>query len=239
MEKQTKAPNNTAVIYARVSSTGDRQCTDRQVTDLTNYAAKNGLTLVHDAFTEHVSGAKRNDERLGLCACLDYCEANNVGTLLISELSRLGRNVGQVLANVQRCLDNGLNIYFQKEGLSLFMADGKPNPFVHIMASVLGTCAQLEREAIQFRLNSGYRQYLANGGEVGRKEGSAETADRILEKYPEVTRQLQKAQRAKEAGKKPKSLRDIAKLCDVALNTVQRVKRAMADSTGDNDQQDV
>ena len=34
-----------AVIYARVSSTGDRQSTERQVMDLTDYASRNGLTV--------------------------------------------------------------------------------------------------------------------------------------------------------------------------------------------------
>lgn len=34
-----------AVIYARVSSTGDRQSTERQVMDLTDYADINGLTI--------------------------------------------------------------------------------------------------------------------------------------------------------------------------------------------------
>ena len=51
-----------AVIYARVSSTGDRQSTERQVMDLTDYADKNGLTI-QQVYEEHISGAKRNVER--------------------------------------------------------------------------------------------------------------------------------------------------------------------------------
>ena len=44
----------TAVIYARVSSTGERQSTSRQVADLTDYAIRNGLEVlkvvsIHDA----------------------------------------------------------------------------------------------------------------------------------------------------------------------------------------------
>lgn len=73
-----------AVIYARVSSTNDRQSTDRQVIDLKSYAVKNDLNVVH-TFEEHVSGAKRNEERPILCECLDYCIDNKVDTLLISE----------------------------------------------------------------------------------------------------------------------------------------------------------
>ena len=36
----------TAVIYARVSSTGDRQTTERQVTDLKKYISINEMELV-------------------------------------------------------------------------------------------------------------------------------------------------------------------------------------------------
>lgn len=100
-----------AVIYARVSSTNDRQSTDRQVTDLTNYANANGYELVK-SFEEYISGAKKNEGRPVLCECLDYCIENHIDSLLISELSRLGRNVDEVLANVKRCKDNSLNIYF-------------------------------------------------------------------------------------------------------------------------------
>ena len=98
-----------AVIYARVSSVGDRQSTLRQVLDLTQYATTNGMEVL-EIFEEHISGAVKNEERPVLCECLDYCIANAINTLLISELSRLGRNVDEVLANVKRCKENNLNI---------------------------------------------------------------------------------------------------------------------------------
>ena len=104
----------TAVIYARVSSVGDRQNTARQVEDLMKYAEVNGCEVVK-TFEEHISGATRNEERAVLCECLNFCITNKIDTLLISELSRLGRNVDEVRANVKLCKDNHLNIYFQKE----------------------------------------------------------------------------------------------------------------------------
>ena len=136
----TQTTIKTAVIYARVSSTGERQSTARQVADLTHYAASNSMTI-SEIFEEHISGAVKNEERPVLCQCLDFCIGNNIDTLLISELSRLGRNVDEVLANVKRCKDQGLNIYFQKESLSIFQPDGSKNPFLNIFISVLGTCA--------------------------------------------------------------------------------------------------
>lgn len=202
-----------AAIYARVSSLNERQSTDRQVIDLRNYADRNNIEVVK-VYEEHISGAKRNEERPVLCECLDYCISSNVDILLISELSRLGRNVDEVLANVKKCKDNNLNIFFQKENLSIFQADGTKNPFLNIFISVLGTCAEMERENIKFRLNSGRAKYIAEGGKLGRKVGSVKSTEKKQEEYKHVLKEL----------KKGTSVRRTAKLCDVSISTVQRLK---------------
>lgn len=203
-----------SVIYARVSSTTDRQNTDRQIADLKNYAQQNNIDVV-EVFEEHISGAKKNDERIILRECLNFCFNNEIDTLLISELSRLGRNVDEVLENVKLCKEHRLNIYFQKEQLNTFNADGTENPFLTIMIAVLGTCAQMERENIKFRLNSGRQKYINDGGRLGRKVGSVKSEDTKLAEYKDVIREL----------KRGTSIRRTAKLCDVSVSTVQRVKK--------------
>ena len=65
-----------AVIYARVSSVGDRQNTQRQVADLTRYAQRNEFNVAH-VYEEHISGAVKNEQRQVLCECLDFCFANS------------------------------------------------------------------------------------------------------------------------------------------------------------------
>lgn len=215
MKQNTKT--GTAVIYARVSSVGDRQNTARQVADLNAHALATGLQVVK-TFEEHISGAKRNSEREVLAACLDYCEQEQVGVLLISELSRLGRNVWEVQENVKRCIDNGLNVYFQKEQFSLFMADGRVNPFSPIFVAVLGTCAQMERDAIAYRLNSGRAKYIADGGKLGRKEGSVKSDADMLEQYPEAVKRLRKGQ----------PIREVAKLCNMSPTTAMKLKKIIS-----------
>ena len=78
--------NTTAVIYARVSSIGDRQNTERQVLDLQDYAAFQKLQI-SKVFEEHISGAKRNTERPILLQAIDYCKQNKVSILLVSDSS--------------------------------------------------------------------------------------------------------------------------------------------------------
>ena len=70
-----------AVIYARVSSTGDRQDTERQVADLTAYAGAAGLDIVA-VYREKAFGAK--DDREVLTDYLEALKAGKADTLLLS-----------------------------------------------------------------------------------------------------------------------------------------------------------
>ena len=206
--------NKIAVIYSRVSSQGDRQDTARQVRDL-ELLAKQRNMKVAKIYEEHISGAKKTQERPVLRECLEYCFTNDVEILLISELSRLGRNVDDVLANVRLCKEKHLNVYFQKEQLSIFNDDGKEHPFLTIFIAVLGTCAEMERDNIKFRLNSGKAQYMAKGGKVGRKEGYRKSDEELQEQYAGVIKQLRKGY----------PIRMIAKNEGVGISTVMRVKK--------------
>ena len=203
-----------AVIYARVSSTGERQSTSRQVADLTDYAIRNNLEVV-EVYEEHISGAKRNEERAVLTECIGFAVGNKVDVVLFSELSRCGRAVWEVLDTIRTLKDNGINAYFQKEGLSLFGPNGKENPYLAVMVSVLGVCAQMERENIAYRLNSGRKLAIERGVKMGRRVGSVKTREQKQEEYNNVIRSLR-------AGK---SVRDTAKICEVSVSTVQRVKK--------------
>jgi DNA invertase Pin-like site-specific DNA recombinase len=206
----------TGVIYARVSSIGDRQSTYRQVADLMDYARYKGIEVLK-VFEEHISGAKKNDERPVLCEAVRYCKDNGVSTLLVSELSRLGRNAFEVLASVKDFIDCGINLYIQKEQFTLLDDDGRPSLFAPVMIATLSTCAQLERDNISFRLQSGRKQYIAKGGKLGRKPGSVKTKERKQEEYREVITLL----------KKGYTIRDVAKLTGKGISTVQRVKKEL------------
>lgn len=207
---RTKA---TSIIYARVSSVGDRQNTERQISDLTSYAAYQKLQVLQ-IFEEKISGAKKNVERPVLLQAIDYCKQNSVSILLVSELSRLGRNAFEVLATVKDLIDSGINLYMQKEQLTLLDAEGKPTLFAPVMLAVLSTCAELERENIKFRLNSGRKLYIERGGKLGRKVGSTKSMEQKKEQYKDIISYL----------KKGYSIRNVAKLTGKGISTVQRIK---------------
>ena len=201
-----------SVIYARVSSTSDRQDTARQVADLQKYAAASGLEVVK-VFEEKASGA-RNDREV-LADCLASLHAGDADTLLLSELSRLGRNVRKILDVADDLTKAGINIHILDLNIDTLLPDGKENPMAKLMLTVLGLGAELERKNIVSRLNSGRERAKEKGVKMGRPEGSRMSDKDLLAKYPEVVRKLRKGL----------SIREVSKICGVSSATVQKVKK--------------
>ena len=202
-----------AVIYARVSSVNDRQDTARQIQDLTRYANAQEIEVV-SIFEEHISGAKKIEERQILGECLEYCKRESVNFLLLSELSRLGRSTLQVLRSLEMLHESKVSVYIQNLGLYTLQPNGEVNPIASIMVTVLAEMANIERSNIQYRLNSGRANYISNGGKLGRKTGSTKTEEKKKEEYKETIILL----------KKGYSVRNIAKLQGIGISTVQRIK---------------
>ena len=203
-----------SVIYARVSSVSDRQSTQRQVEDLTRFA--NGIeSCIVNVYEERISGATKNEKRAVLMECLNYCIDNRVDFLLLSELSRLGRSTLQVLKSLEVLHEAGVSVYVQNLGLYTLLPNKEINPIASIMVTVLAEMANIERSNITYRLNSGRESYIANGGKLGRKEGSAKTIDQKREEYKETIALLRKGY----------SVRNVAKLAKVSVSTVQRIKK--------------
>ena len=198
-------------IYARVSSLNDRQSTERQVMALSDYAKGQGYKI-SGIYEEHISGAAKDKKVLS--ACLSDAKANNVDLILVSELSRCGRAIWEVLATIKYCVDNNIDLFFQKEGLRLFQ-DGKVNSVMAIYISCLGFCAEKERENIYFRLSQGRELAKTKGVKMGRKVGSVKSHEQKALEYQQVIKTL----------KKGLSVRDAAKVCSVSISTVQRVKK--------------
>ena len=208
---------NSAIIFSRCSSSGSlesRQDTTRQVEDLNRYASANHLSIVK-TFQEHISGGKSNKDRPVLQEALSFCLDNSIDTILVSELSRLGRKCDEILETIKYLKDHRINCYFLKEQLSIF-TDGKENPYLTIMCAVLGTAAELEREAIYYRLKSGRDKYIRDGGKIGKPKGSGvKDRARLASEYKSIIRCL----RSKE------SVRHTALITGYSQSTVQRIKK--------------
>lgn len=199
------------VIFARVST--NVQEYDRQIYELTTLAKSNGWS-VEAVFAEKISGAKSNKERTELLNMVSYVEANHINKVLVTELSRLGRDTLQVLEVIQMLNEKGISLYIQNYNIETLTKDGKVNAISQFLITILAEVARMERKTIRERVESGYRNYRANGGKVGRKIGYKKAEETIREQYTEEIKLL----------KKGYSLRNISKITGTSINTIRKCK---------------
>ncbi|WP_275151891.1 hypothetical protein [Elizabethkingia meningoseptica] len=97
------------------------------------------------------------------------------------------------------------------------LVNNKPNSAFKLIISVMANIAEMERDTMLERQKVGIKIAIAKGVYKGRVKGSKESDEQVLAKYKEVVKYLKRGQ----------SLRDIAKLCNVSLGTVQKVKKIL------------
>lgn len=199
------------VIFARVSTNG--QDYERQVNELTALAQYNNW-IVSATFCEKISGAKKNTERKELSKMIDYVNANHIDMVVVTELSRLGRDTLQVLEVIENFNKLGISLYIQNYHIKTLTEDGKINSMSQFLITILAEVARMERKTIRERVESGYNNFRANGGKVGRKEGYRKSEIEMREQYAEEIRLL----------KKGISLRNISKITGKSVNTIRKCK---------------
>lgn len=200
------------VLFCRVSTM--IQDYDRQVKDLTLLANTHNWKI-QEIFTEKISGAKKNDERTELSNLLAYVRAHNINKVLVTELSRLGRDTLQVLSTIELLNDAGVSLYIMNYNIETLDINGKVNPMSQFLITILAEVARMERKTIKERMDSGYKNYRQSNGKVGRKVGYRKTDEQFKLDYKDVIRLL----------KKGVSLRDISKATNTSVNTIRKCQK--------------
>jgi len=203
------------VIYTRVST--NFQEYERQVNDLKVFAAKQGFNL-SNIFSEKVSGAKKNEERKELSAMIDFCLHNSVNKVLVSELSRLGRNTLEVLKAVELLNESRISLYIYNLGIETLNTEKEISISSKLMITMLAEFASMERIQIQQRMESGYKNYIAGGGKVGRNKGSVKSDDILKTEHKDIIKYV----------KQGLSLNNIVKITGKSKPTVIKIKKMLA-----------
>lgn len=197
--------NKTVAIYCRVS-TEDQDC-DRQVRDLTEYAGKLGYT-VHGVYRETASGAK--DNRPIRKEILKLAQARKIDAVLVTEMSRWGRSTMDLMGTLQQLESWGVSLVAQTGfTFDLGTAQGK------LIANIMASLAEFERELIKERVKSGLAAAKAKGKKLGRQTGDTWKQD----KYQAHVLKL------REEGK---SYREIASTLKLDKNTVMAIVKRCA-----------
>ena len=200
------------VIFARVSSSNGSQDYERQINDLQALALSNNWA-VEAVFAEKVSGAKKNIERVELMNMISFINSHSISKVLVTELSRLGRDTLQVLQAIEILNQNKVSVLIQNYNIETLTPEGNINPMSQFLITILAEVARMERKTIRERVASGYQNFRSNGGKVGRKTGYSKSDDTMKEEYAEEIRLL----------KRGYSLRNTSKLTGTSVNTLRKL----------------
>ena len=169
-------------------------------------------------YIDIVSGAVPFKEREQGNRLIQDIEADSIKYISVNSIDRLGRNLFDILATLELLNEKKVTLKVDNLGIES-LVNNKPNSAFKLIISVMANIAEMEREAMLERQKEGIKIAIAKGVYKGRVKGSKESDDQVLAKYKEVVKYLKRGQ----------SLRDIAKLCNVSLGTVQKVKKILID----------
>jgi putative DNA-invertase from lambdoid prophage Rac len=160
-------------IYARVS-TQDQNC-DRQIADLQNYAQLAGYRIVA-THAEKASGTK--NDRIERKAVINLARARRIDAVLVTELSRWGRSTIDLMHTLNDLASYNVSL-IAETGMTFDLS----TPHGKLIAQILSSMAEFERDLICERISSGIANAKAKGKKFGRPTGGkiADSCARINE----------------------------------------------------------
>jgi len=188
------------VAYLRISTGG--QDLDNQRLAILDYAHCHRLQI--DEFLEIQASSRRSLKERGLEGLFAGMHGGDL--MLVSELSRLGRSVGQIIQIVDDLVKHQIRFIAIKENIQL---DGQQDMQSKVMVTMFGLFAEIERDLISQRTCEGLVAARAKGHLPGRPKGSRGQS-RLDGKEAEISMLL---------GKKV-SKASIAKIMDVSRSTM-------------------
>lgn len=213
MEKP--AAKTPVAILVRVSTV--KQETDRQISELSAYAASKGYEVI-EVCKETVSGPADEADRHGLLRAEELARAGKVKKVLVHEVSRLARRNSIAHRFVESLEDCGVSLYWHAQQIETLLANGKRNPAAGLMLALLAEMARSEVDTLRERIASGLGEARRKGVRLGRPAGTTLSREALLAKHKDIQRLLR-------AGH---SVRHVAKIAGKGISTVQRVKAVLS-----------
>jgi DNA invertase Pin-like site-specific DNA recombinase len=194
------------IKYNRVSTiqqSGDRFTIDNDIYDLT--------------ILDKVSGSLPFKERPKGKEVVKLVEEGKVTSIAVAELSRLGRNVGDVLSTLKWLDEHEVNVIVRDMGDLQSRPNNMKNKIFELISSVMSSLYAMELENIKERTLTGRMVYVQKGGKLGRPEGACEGDKKFIEK--------EKSKEIIKYLKKKRTIREISKCTESSNKTIIKTKR--------------
>lgn len=157
-DNKRKERTGKAVAYLRVSTI--KQDLQNQMIEIENYCLKEGIKIDKTVKVE-LSSRRSTKERL-IDALLGDLHAGD--TLIVSELSRLGRSLVEVVSTVNTLIKKQVKFVSIKQGMTI---NGKNDMTTKLMITMFSLMAEIERDLISERTKAGLVRARAEGKKLG------------------------------------------------------------------------
>jgi len=162
-KKMTESkPKNKIIAYVRVST--NTQTIESQKYTILEYAQKHNLHI--SEFMEVEMSSRKSSKNRRIDELVEKLDAGD--TIIVSELSRLGRSLGEVVQLLDTLTQKGIYLVTIKESIKL---KGKPDIQTKMMTTLFTLFAEIERDLISERTKEGLAKIRASGKKLGRPKG--------------------------------------------------------------------
>lgn len=189
------------MIYGYIRVSTDKQTLENQEFEINNFCMKENIK-VDKWITETISGTKDFEKRK-LGKMLKKIKSGDV--LICSEISRLGRNLLQIMTILNICMRKEAQVWTIKDNYRLG-ADIQSK----VLAFAFSLSAEIERNLISQRTKEALARIKASGRKLGREFGSKNKKHILDGKEQDIIKLLNKGV--------PKT--QIARLMNVSITTI-------------------
>ncbi len=171
------------MVYGYIRVSTDRQTVENQRFEIKNFCKKEALK-VDTWIEETISGTKDVDKRK-LGALLTKMQKGDI--LICSELSRLGRNLLMIMAILNECMKNDIQVWTIKDNYRLGSDINSK-----VLAFAFGLSAEIERNLISQRTKEALARKKAEGVVLGRPQGSKSAKTKLTGQEKQIKELLEK-----------------------------------------------
>ncbi|MFH1295794.1 MAG: recombinase family protein [Bacteroidota bacterium] len=147
-----------------------------------------------------------------------YAKTHHIKLVLVSEISRIGRRVVDILSTVDTIHNRGIGLFVRQFNM-ISSENGTENPMVMLLLQVMSIGAEMENNHRKIQQAQGIALAKLQQKCNGRKAGSRGNREKLLKKYEDVADLLKKSDL---------SLRRIARITGRSVNTVTKVRELLA-----------
>lgn len=193
------------IAYLRVG-TSNKELLEEQKNEIKRYASDHDINV--DKWVTDITVDKGKEDERNLTMVLDRMEKGD--SLILSDISRLGRTLSEVMEIMGRCMEKGVQIYSIKDRYILDRTLNLP-----VMGNVFKLVMEIEHSLMSTRTKEALNHKKSTGGPLGRPKGSAAKQSFLDANKEEVISMLERGD----------TVMEICKRFNVSRNTYYMFKR--------------